>query len=331
MTALPFVSVVIPVLNGADRLPAALATLRKQTYPADRFEVLVVDGGSRDDSRAIATASGARVIDNPKRRVAPARNVGFAASRGDVVAFTDDDCTFPEEWISSAVEHLGDERIGGVSGPTLVPTEETPFGNAVAFLFEVANEVTGSVHRERVESEREVDDLPGCNCFFRRDALTQAMPVDESLVTAEDVELCVRVRGFGYRLLLVPGVRLWHHKRQNPRTLFTQMRRYAIGRLQVGRVNPTQLRAAHILAGIALPAAFLVTLALGIVSVPALARCLGIALAALAFLAGAGAMRRRSPWVGLWIPAVVVLVVAGWSIGFMLELVSPRERQAAAP
>src|SRR5580704_16125185 len=95
----PFVTVVIPVLNGADRLPAALSTLKAQAYPADRIEIFVVDGGSRDASCDVARAAGAHVIDLPGGRVGAARNAGFAASRGDIVAFTDDDCTFPEDWI----------------------------------------------------------------------------------------------------------------------------------------------------------------------------------------------------------------------------------------
>jgi GT2 family glycosyltransferase len=259
--------------------------------------------------------------------VAPARNVGFAASRGDVVAFTDDDCTFPDEWIRAAVARLEDASVGGVSGPTMIPAEETAFGRAVAVLFELAHHLAGSVHRERVDAAVDVDDLPGCNCFFRRDALARVMPTDESLVTAEDVELCLRVRHLGFRLLLAPDVRLWHHKRQSPRSLFRQMRRYAIGRLQVGRVDRELLRPAHILAGSVIPAAVMLVVALAVVSPRALVLTLALGFGALAFLAVVSAIRSRSIAVGIWVPAVILLVTVGWSIGFMQELVSPHARQ----
>ena len=84
------VSVVLPVLNEAGDLPRLLEQLRIQIPPPGGFEVLVVDGGSNDGTRELVAERSAswpvlRLIDNPKRRSAPARNLGALAARGDII------------------------------------------------------------------------------------------------------------------------------------------------------------------------------------------------------------------------------------------------------
>src|SRR3954465_2170240 len=81
-------SVVIPAYNAAGVLPACLAALREQTYPADGLEIIVVDDGSEDATPIIAAAAGARVLRQPNRGPAAARNQGAAAATGDIVLFT---------------------------------------------------------------------------------------------------------------------------------------------------------------------------------------------------------------------------------------------------
>ena len=88
----PTISVVVPVLNGARSLPALLDALTRQTLGRDRFELIVVDNGSRDRTAAIALAAGARVIGEPRRGRARARNTGVAAATAPAIAFTDADC-----------------------------------------------------------------------------------------------------------------------------------------------------------------------------------------------------------------------------------------------
>ncbi|MBY6092914.1 glycosyltransferase [Maritimibacter alkaliphilus] len=99
---LPLVSVIVPVFNGASGLGLALRGLRAQSWPA--LEILVVDDGSTDDSRAIAEAEAAR---DPRIRVLalernqgayPARNAGMAAARGAFLTVHDaDDWSHPQK------------------------------------------------------------------------------------------------------------------------------------------------------------------------------------------------------------------------------------------
>src|SRR4051812_40812414 len=93
----PFVSIVVPVYNRADLLQQLLDSLLELQYPRNRFEVIIVDNGSTDGAWELAQKAAAQVpyyllaIQNPGaiRLPSVSRNVGFAKSRGDIVAFTD--------------------------------------------------------------------------------------------------------------------------------------------------------------------------------------------------------------------------------------------------
>lgn len=95
----PLVSVIIPAYNCAGYLLRALDSVVAQTYPADRFEVFVVDDGSSDDTREVAAAYAqrdrrVRLLTQANAGPAAARNRGIVAARGKLVAFLDADDTW---------------------------------------------------------------------------------------------------------------------------------------------------------------------------------------------------------------------------------------------
>jgi len=103
----PLVSVIIPVLNDPKRLGRCLEALRRQTYPPDRYEIIVVDNGS-DPPLFGVEEQGPRVtyLSENKRSSYAARNRGVMRARGTVIAFTDADCIPDTDWIERGVGHL---------------------------------------------------------------------------------------------------------------------------------------------------------------------------------------------------------------------------------
>lgn len=121
---MPEISAIIPARNGARSLPTLLRSLHSQTLEPDRFEVIVVDNGSSDDTAAVARAHGARVVSEPIANRARARNRGAGAATSVLYAYTDADCIADARWLESLLVHA--RRAPLVAGEVTTRVSETP-------------------------------------------------------------------------------------------------------------------------------------------------------------------------------------------------------------
>jgi len=120
------ISVIIPVLDGAETLGRCLDALEREALPSERFEILVVDNGSRDGSVAIARAhSRVKLLEEPRPGAYAARNRGLAESRGEIVAFLDPDCEVQPGWLRRIEESFADPGTQLVCGSRL-PIDDSP-------------------------------------------------------------------------------------------------------------------------------------------------------------------------------------------------------------
>lgn len=92
------ISVVVPALNEEDYLPDCLRSLNEQHFEGE-YEVIVVDNGSSDGTAHVAHSSGAKVISERRSGIGQARQTGFIAARGHIVASTDADTIVPPDWL----------------------------------------------------------------------------------------------------------------------------------------------------------------------------------------------------------------------------------------
>jgi glycosyltransferase involved in cell wall biosynthesis len=106
MSRRPSITVVLPTFDSAAFLAGCLGSVAAQEYDGV-VDVLVVDGGSRDDSRALATGLGAVVLDNPERHEESGRTLGVRAATGDLVLLLDADNVLPtRDWLSALVDAM---------------------------------------------------------------------------------------------------------------------------------------------------------------------------------------------------------------------------------
>lgn len=315
---LPFVSVVLPVLNGEGRLEHALKALLEQDYPRDRFEIIIADGRSRDGTVRIAKEFGCVVVDNPGITVAAGRNAGLQHARGELIAFSEDDIVVPPHWLTSAVRLLQDSGAAGVGGPTPIPRDSKLWSHAVNAVFRAASARGASVQSDRVLTGS-VEDLPGGNSIYTAQALREAGPIDESLATAEDVAMHHELRRRGRQLLLSPELAVEHHKRDTVFGFLRQMQRFAIGRVQLFRRWRGALSPLHWVVAVAGP--------LALVALAACARdaALLALIAAGAWLTGTLLALRQGerPKVAMLFPLSLAVFVLGWSGGFWSEWLLP--------
>ncbi|MDJ0776022.1 MAG: glycosyltransferase family A protein [Mastigocoleus sp. MO_167.B18] len=103
----PFVSIIIPVYNDAERLKTCLIPLEEQTYPKDLYEVIIVDNNSEEDiTKVVNQFKQARITNESRQGSYAARNQGISVAKGNVFGFTDSDCIPNNDWIEKGVEKL---------------------------------------------------------------------------------------------------------------------------------------------------------------------------------------------------------------------------------
>ncbi|HEX7518399.1 MAG TPA: glycosyltransferase [Chthoniobacterales bacterium] len=205
-SALTF-SVVVPVWNGIAHLAACLEALAASTRKPD--EIVVVDDGSDDGSAAIARAHGCKVVCVPSGPLGPAtaRNRGVSASSGEIIVFVDCDvAVHPETLGLMEQQFLSNANLCGLFGSyDDRPTE-------AGLISGYRNLLHHHVHQR---SQREASTFwAGCGAI-RREAFQTANGFDETYrwASIEDIELGLRLRRAGHRLVLCPEIQATHRKR----------------------------------------------------------------------------------------------------------------------
>lgn len=121
---MPEISVVVPVRDGASSLAPLLDSLASQDLEPHRYEVIVVDNASRDQSAEVAASRGVRVAFDPVPNRSRARNAGARTARADLLAFIDADCTASPQWLSALLRCRG--RAPLLAGPVELETRTPP-------------------------------------------------------------------------------------------------------------------------------------------------------------------------------------------------------------
>ncbi|HWN42148.1 MAG TPA: glycosyltransferase [Thermoanaerobaculia bacterium] len=216
----PQVSVVVCTRNRSRTLAQACTAFLGIDYPPERWELLIVDNGSTDDTLQVAHGIArsrpdlVRVIEEPRIGLSAARNTGVRHSRGDIIAFADDDA-FPEPgWLHALVDVLMQENVLAAGGPVEPDFQgELPPWFSDCYLPYLAAWDKGAEIQPLT-----YNDYPrGNNCAFRREVFQRfgyfsphLGRTGSSLLSCEEIELCLRIERGGRRILYAPGARIRH-------------------------------------------------------------------------------------------------------------------------
>ena len=244
----PLVSVIMPVRNEAAYIERSLGAVLAQEYPADRLEILVVDGMSGDGTRQAVLAHAAtrpnlRLLDNPAGIVPPGLNIGIRQARGEIVVRVDGHCEIAPDYVSRCVEHLlaGHEGapVEAVGGP-IETVGETDEAQAIALAMSSWFGVGGSAFRTIKDRPLLVETV--AFPAYRRATLQRLGPFDEELVRNQDDEYNYRLLKSGGRVLLSPDIRSRYYSRSSLRSLWRQYYQYGYWKVRVMQKHPRQMR-----------------------------------------------------------------------------------------
>ena len=200
-------SVVIPTYRRPVLLRRCLAALTGQTLAPGLYEILVVDDGAGVETWKVvremaqrATPS-IRYLASPSRRgPAAARNLGWRAARGSIIAFTDDDCIPSPDWLAEGSAMLADTGLAGTYGRIVVPLPPQPTDHEL--------------------NTKGLERSPGAtaNCFYCKAALAAVDGFDERFTAAwrEDSDLQFTLLKRGRRLVSCNRAVVLHPVRPAP-------------------------------------------------------------------------------------------------------------------
>lgn len=209
-------------------------------YPS--FEVLLLP-----DSPPAVELKDVKTIATGPVKPAAKRNLAMKEADGEFYAFIDSDAYPRRDWLKTALEHFRDPDIAGVGGPGITPEDDSLMQKASGAVY--SSMIGGFRFAFRYSSKRlqETDDLPSCNLIVRASVFKETGGFDERFLTGEDTKACLDiVYNQRKRLIYVPELVVYHHRRPLFRPHLRQVWTYAKHRGLFARVFPkTSARAIY--------------------------------------------------------------------------------------
>lgn len=231
MSGLRF-SVVVPVLDMAGSIGVCLDALMAQSYPRTLTEVVVVDNGSTDGTRAIVERYPVTCLVEPRPGAPSARNRGVAASTGEFVAFTDADCVPVRTWLARLAAAAETQQADAVAGGLAVLDPS-------ASLLARYSATIGQYDPEATMRHPRYPYAATANVAIRRSLLQSAGGFDPAFTTYDAAELFWRLsQTTTVRTTVEPRAVVFYRTRPTVAALAEQNFNYGLGYARFCRTVP---------------------------------------------------------------------------------------------
>jgi len=203
-------SVVIPAFNSAQTVGHTLSSILSNDFSQDNYEIIVIDGGSTDNTVDICRKFGVEVLSCNKKGWSAALNLGVEKSKGDIICIPNSDVIVPLDWIRKIWEFFRDHPdIDGVGGPILGPRVcRTLIQKYTVELFVEDQVFPVKLTRSQYMKMWGGGLICGPNYAYRRETLRDSGGFNESLMSYSDIDLCWRLVKMGKHLMFNPEIRI---------------------------------------------------------------------------------------------------------------------------
>lgn len=327
MAELPYVSALIVMRNERNYIKPSLMSFVNQTYPKDRYEIVVVDGCSDDGTvdivngiiREFSTDSfHIRLVDNPKRILASGWNIGIKAAKGEYVTRIDAHAEAALDFIEKSVKtmlRVDAACVGGKLDSIPVEGDDLLVSKVLSSSFGVGN------------SSFRVSDTAGyadtaVYGLYRKSVFDEAGYFDEKLVRNQDIDLHSRIKKAGYKFYFNPEIQSVYHTRSSVKKMVKQAYGNGKWNMVLVKKGSSALSLRHLV-----PFFFVTYLALSIIGgffywpIWALCGCVLVLYFLLGFLAGA--KKVSSIKEQLKMPYLFFLLHCAYGAGYYAGILQP--------
>ncbi|MCD4655798.1 glycosyltransferase [bacterium] len=206
-TKITFISVIIPVFNGADYVDKCLISLGKQSISRNCYEIIVVDDGSNDGTPEKVKSICDKLIQIENSGPAVARNRGAQSASGQILLFTDADCIPEPDWIEKMSAPFQKETVSGTKGAYLT------YQTQIIARF-IQSEYESKYNY--MSKHKFIDFIDTYSAGFRRNIFLKLGGFNENFpgASVEDQEFSFRMAEAGYKMVFLPEARVYHRHAQ---------------------------------------------------------------------------------------------------------------------
>lgn len=220
------VSVIIPVHNGENLIAGCIESLCDQDYPKDRYEIIVVNNASTDNTEEVVRkfndVPGLFYLYEPIRGSYKARNAGIKQAKGNIIAFTDADCITDRQWLKRGVEGFEGANIGCVAGEI---EGYKPNNYIEQYLIDKKELSQGKTLDEAFMSYAKT-----ANVFYGKTVFGKIGPFEEKWISGGDADLSWRMQiETDYKIKYIPEALVYHKHRTTIGSMFKQCTKWGIG------------------------------------------------------------------------------------------------------
>ena len=221
------IAVIVPTLNEEKYIKKCIQSVIAQSFPFDKMDVMVVDGGSKDNTRYIVLGlqkewSNIRLLDNPKKIQSVAFNIGVANSSAPYIIRLDAHAFYKPYYIEGCLKRLKEDATrGNVGGQwDIQPQNDSLWARTNAILNYTKFGIGGASYRVGAKAGI-VDTVPfGA---FPRNVIEKIGDMREDLPRGEDNEFNSRIKKAGYSIYFDPLIECVYYARPTLRASCKQM------------------------------------------------------------------------------------------------------------
>jgi glycosyltransferase involved in cell wall biosynthesis len=241
-------SIIIPSFNRADELLDLLDSLEKLNFPKERFEVIVSDDGSTDNTESIVKEKikngliDLHYISQENKGPGAARNAGMEKASGDFFIFVDSDVTMPDHWLSSIDKKISEENADAFGGPDTYRNDFPAILKAINYSM-TSFITTGGLRGKK--GKKLAKFYPRSFNMGLSRALWKKIGGFGGLRHGQDIEFSHRIIKSGAKVVFIEEAFVYHKRRTNLRRFYKQVFNWGVARINLYKIDSGMLEPLH--------------------------------------------------------------------------------------
>ena len=221
-TTTPNVTIIVAAYNSQETIEECLKSILAQNYPANSLEIIVMDGGSKDNTVKIAQQFPIKVF-SIRLNCPAAYNYAHKIAKYSVLGFIDADAKVETDWLQKLVSHLNEQNVVGVSGSIETWNQDNPWARSIGYELKNRYQRIGK-YTGRIAT---------MNLLMKKATIEEVGGWDEKLPSQYDTDLGFRISAKGYKIAYEPNALCYHYNRSTLKAFYRQQLQYGKNTLKL--------------------------------------------------------------------------------------------------